>query len=353
MACRNHTIKLLPMGSTSCDDTSVALVEPTGRVLFLKSLNQDAIHAPFGGIIPEMACRNHTIKLLPMIDEVLRASGLRPQKLGGIGVTCKPGLLGSLMVGVSVAKTLSYAWGVPLLGVNHLEGHLHAPLLSDETYSPPEGFDYPFVGLCVSGGHTSLYHVKALGKYVLLGHTRDDAAGEAFDKFGKHLGLGYPAGHLVDKLAQVGNAKAYVFPRAMMQKEELDFSFSGLKTAGSLAIDKLKTGGGLTAKTTEDLCASYQEAIVDVLVEKLKRVLLHTGLKRAAVTGGVSANSRLRTRAAEVCADLGVTLAIPPLRYCTDNAAMIGLVAARRFASGERSSLKLAPEAFMKKSELR
>ena len=339
---------------TSCDDTSVALVNQDGFVCGMKSQNQDEVHAPFGGVIPELACRNHTSRLLPLLDQLLCETGTKWQDISGIAVTSKPGLIGALLVGVTTAKSLAYLHNVPLIGINHLEGHLHAPMLKSNTYSPPENFDYPFVGLCVSGGHTSLYFVKGLGSYELLGRTLDDAAGEAFDKFGKILGLGYPAGHLVDKKAKGGNPKAYDFPRAMLKKGNLDFSFSGLKTAGSLRIEKTigKAAPHSDANIVHDLCASYQEAIVSVLIEKLRRALHIKKVKRVVITGGVSANSRLRLLAAEWALREGLTLAVPPLEFCTDNAAMIAYVGMKRLARGEKSNLKLAAESFMKISEL-
>jgi len=346
---------------TSCDDTSVALVESRGRnapegsdrygfVIGLKSQNQDSVHLPFGGVIPELACRNHTMRLLPLIDQLFKESKWSWEKVSGIAVTSKPGLVGALLVGVTVAKTLALLHDLPLVGVNHLEGHLHAPLLRDAEYRPKDDFTYPFVGLCVSGGHTSLYEVQDFGKYRLLGRTVDDAAGEAFDKFGKILGLGYPAGAKVDSLAKNGDPKAFLFPRAFMKKGDLQFSFSGLKTSGALKIKEL--GSALGEKQIADLCASYQEAIVDILIEKLGRALNKTGLKRAVITGGVSANSRLRLRASEEFSKLKMDLLIPPLRYCTDNAAMIGLVGLKRLERGENDSQRLKPEAFMKISEL-
>lgn len=335
---------------TSCDDTSVALVDGSGFVLGLKSQNQDSVHSPFGGVIPELACRNHTMRILPLIDELFAETKISWSQVDGIAVTSKPGLIGSLLVGVTVAKTLAMLHDLPIVGVNHLEGHLHAPLLSDEKYKPFENFTYPFVGLCVSGGHTSLYSVKAFGKYLLLGRTVDDAAGEAFDKFGKILGLGYPAGAKIDLLAKAGNSKAYSFPKSFMKKDDLQFSFSGLKTAGSLKIKEL--GSALTETVKADLCASYQEAIAEVLVEKTLRALKKTGLKRAVITGGVSANSRLRELATEEFSKAGVEFLIPPMRYCTDNAAMIGIVGIKRLQRGENDSLTLHPESFMKISEL-
>ncbi|MDZ4678077.1 MAG: tRNA (adenosine(37)-N6)-threonylcarbamoyltransferase complex transferase subunit TsaD [Oligoflexia bacterium] len=350
--------KLILAIETSCDDTSVALVNADEFVVSMKSQNQDDVHAPYGGVIPELACRNHTLRILPLLDQVLTETKTSWSDIDGIAVTSKPGLIGSLLIGVTTAKSLAYLHDLPLIGVNHLEGHLHAPLLKNEDYAPSENFDYPFVGLCVSGGHTSLHHVKNLGKYTLLGRTLDDAAGEAFDKFGKILGLGYPAGHRVDHLAKEGNNKAFEFPRPLMKNKELSFSFSGLKTAGAVMIEKIVkeqnvlNADGLSKSIKADLCASYQEAIVEVLLSKLKRAVEKTKSKRAVVTGGVSANSRLRNQAFEWAKQAGVDLLIPPLKYCTDNAAMIGIVGLRRLQNGERSDLSLSPEAFMKVSEL-
>jgi N6-L-threonylcarbamoyladenine synthase len=334
---------------TSCDDTSVALVHQTGRVIGIKSQNQDTIHAPFGGVIPELACRNHTMRILPLISELFLETKISWQEIDGIAVTSKPGLIGALLVGVTVGKTLAMLHDLPIVGVNHLEGHIHAPFLKDSEYSPSLSFDYPFVGLCVSGGHTSLYEVKKFGKYKLLGKTVDDAAGEAFDKFGKQLGLGYPAGAKVDSISLNGNRLAFKFPKAFMKKDDLQFSFSGLKTAGHLKIREI---GTIDEQTRADLCASYQEAIVEVLVEKLIRALKLSGLKMAVITGGVSANSRLRNLAREKLRELEYELAIPPLRFCTDNAAMIGIVGLKKLNLGENDSLKLSPESFMKISEL-
>jgi N6-L-threonylcarbamoyladenine synthase len=340
---------------TSCDDTSVALVDHSGFVLEMKSQNQDSIHAPFGGVIPELACRNHTLRILPLLDDLMLSARVKWRDIVGIAVTSKPGLVGSLLIGVTTAKTLAYLHDLPIIGVNHLEGHLHAPLLKSSSYRPPENFTYPFVGLCVSGGHTSLYFVKALGKYTLLGRTLDDAAGEAFDKFGKILGLGYPAGHLVDKLSRQSkaNPKAFRFPRALMKKGSLDFSFSGLKTAGSLEVQKLKIENqNLSEAVKINLCASYQEAVVDVLIEKLFRATESMKCGRAVITGGVSANSRLREAALLEAKKRDVELLIPPLEFCTDNAAMIGYVGMKRLSRGEKSDLSLSPESFMKVSEL-
>jgi N6-L-threonylcarbamoyladenine synthase len=324
---------------TSCDDTSVAVIEADGRVLALGSFNQDQAHKPFGGIVPEFAGRNHTLALLPLIDQILTTAGVTWNEIDGLAVTNRPGLVGSLLVGVVTVKSLALAKNLPFVGVNHLEGHLLAPFLRDQDYAPPSDFTYPFVALAVSGGHTSLYHVHDFGKYEVLGRTVDDAAGEAFDKFAKMIGLGFPGGVKVDKLGQTGDTTRFDFPRAMIHENNLNMSFSGLKTA---AQNKVQQIGMVEAqKNLNDLCASYQEAIVDVLLAKLERAVKITGLKKVVVTGGVSANSRLRGKGQEWAHQLGLQYVIPPLRYCTDNAAMIGFAGIQRLNRGERADLDL------------
>lgn len=328
---------------TSCDDTSVAIVDKKGVVRSVISAHQNAAHSPFGGVVPEIASRQHTENLLPLVDQVLNEAGCRLPDLDCIAVTCRPGLVGSLLVGLVTAKTLSLVHNVPYIGVNHIEGHLLAPLLRDPQYQPPEGFDFPYLALAVSGGHTHLFEVKAPGRYKLLGQTQDDAAGEAFDKFAKMLGLNFPGGVEVDRLASAGKKNAFQFPRGLIHEDSLNFSFSGLKTAAARQLEEL--GPEQAAQRRRDLCASYQEAIVDVLITKMDRAAQQTGLDRWAITGGVSANSGLRQRAMEVAKKVGATLALPPLRYCTDNAAMIALAGLYRFRAGESSPQDLAPSA--------
>lgn len=326
---------------TSCDDTSVALLSLEGEVLALKSANQDTSHRPFGGVVPEVASRRHTEALLPLVEAAMTEAGSGWDKVTGLAVTSRPGLIGSLLVGVVTAKTLALARGLPFIGVNHIEGHLLAPLLRDSGYGPPAGFEFPYLALAVSGGHTHLFVAEQAGRYKLLGHTVDDAAGEAFDKFAKMLKLGFPGGILVDRLAATGNPKAFSFPRGLIHEDNLNFSFSGLKTAGMRAIEGL-SAIDLEAKKA-DLCASYQEAIVEVLLAKLVRACHQTGLTRWTITGGVSANSRLRARGMEAAKSEGATLALPPLRYCTDNAAMIALAGLYRLKKGETSAQDLSP----------
>ena len=346
---------------TSCDDTSVAIVTETGFVRQVVSANQDMQHARFGGIVPEIASRNHTYQLLPLVDLCLQRSGLNLADVDGIAVTSKPGLIGSLLVGIVTAKTLALASGKPFIGINHLEGHLLAPFLSDESYAPPAGFSYPYVALAISGGHTSLYQIEGVDRYEVLGRTVDDAAGEAFDKFGKMVGLGFPGGVRVDRHAKHGRRDRFSFPRPMIDEEHLNFSFSGMKTAGKRVVDALSAGERdeltadlASAETAEgaggrsgvlaDLCASFQEAVIDVLIDRLARAARRHGSRRAVLTGGVSANSRLRERAGEWAAGEGIELVVPPIRYCTDNAAMIGYAGVLRLERGERSDQTLGPE---------
>jgi N6-L-threonylcarbamoyladenine synthase len=326
---------------TSCDDTSVAVVEKTGWVHSVVSASQDLEHEPYGGIVPEIACRNHSIALIPLIEEALGKAGMTWADIPAIAVTNRPGLIGALIVGLVTAKSLAQAKNIPFIGVNHLEGHLLAPFLKDAQYAPPEDFDYPYVGLAISGGHTSLYHIRGIGDYEVLGATKDDAAGEAFDKFAKMAGLGFPGGVRVDKEAQKGNPAAYEFPRSMIHDEGFDMSFSGLKSAGQRMLEQM--GPEEVKKHLPDLCASFQEAIVDVLIAKLEKAAKKYKSQRVILTGGVSANSRLRLRAQEWAQKKGYKLVIPPLRYCTDNAAMIGYVGVLRLNRGEQSNIDLGP----------
>lgn len=319
---------------TSCDDTSCAVVDENGFVKAMLSANQDSLHRPFGGIVPEIASRNHTMTLLPLVDQVLKKANLAIEDIGGIAATNRPGLLGSLLVGMVTAKTLSIALGKPWIGVHHIEGHLMAPFLNDETYKAPQDWKFPFLSLVVSGGHTSLFKVLEFGKYELLGATIDDAAGEAFDKFAKMAGLGYPGGVQVDNLAKNGKKDAYNFPRALIKEDNFDFSFSGLKTSAQRTLSEMKTED--IKSNMENLCASYQEAIVDVLFEKTMKAAREHKIKHVTVTGGVSANSRLREK---FQSESKIQVAIPPLRFCTDNAAMIGLTGLKYLQKGQFSDL--------------
>lgn len=322
---------------TSCDDTSVAVLNGDGYVLSQISANQDLVHQPFGGIVPEIASRNHTMHLLPLVDEVLKKTNLKLSNIQGIAATNRPGLLGSLLVGMVTAKTLSLSLEIPWIGVHHIEGHILAPFLKDNEYQPPKDWSFPFLSLVVSGGHTSLYVVKDWGKYQLIGKSIDDAAGEAFDKFAKMLDLGYPGGVQIDKLSQKGDRNYHQFPRAMLNEDNFDFSFSGLKASAQRYLSTLSNED--IQKNKGNICASYQEAIVSVLLEKVKKAALKYSIGKISVTGGVSANSRLRQAFQEYCTETKKTLAIPPIRFCTDNAAMIALAGLKRLENGESSQL--------------
>ncbi|HEY7726374.1 MAG TPA: tRNA (adenosine(37)-N6)-threonylcarbamoyltransferase complex transferase subunit TsaD, partial [Anaeromyxobacteraceae bacterium] len=317
--------------------TAASVVEDGRRVRSDVVASQVEIHRKWGGVVPELASRNHVMQVMPVVDEALARAGVEPADLGGIAVTSGPGLVGALLVGVQVAKALAASWGKPLVGVNHLEGHLVAAFLGDR---PPA---FPYLGLVVSGGHTSLYACRAFGSYRLLGATRDDAAGEAFDKGAKLLGLPYPGGVAIDRLARDGDPRAVRFPRAVVRGADLAFSFSGLKTA---LLHHLRRSGLPRERALADLCASYQEAIVAALVQKLFRAARRFQFGRVVLAGGVAANSRLRAAAAERAAEYeGLELFLPPPRLCTDNAAMIAVAGGEALRRGERAGPDLAADA--------
>lgn len=326
---------------TSCDDTSVAIVDATGYVWLCRSQSQDQSHAIFGGIVPEIASRHHSQLLLPLIDHVLRDVNVQPAGLAGIVVTSRPGLIGSLIVGVVTAKSLALAWNKPWIGVNHLEGHLLAPFLRDDQYTPAFARGPAYLALAVSGGHTSIYDVESDFRYRVLGQTLDDAAGEAYDKFGKMLGFGFPGGVAVDRAAQSGDAEKFYFPRGLMHEDTLDMSFSGLKSASHRLLTAMSPADVISERA--NLCASFQNAVVEVLIHKLEKARRLTRRQHVVLTGGVSANSELRKRCEQWAKSVNVELAIPPLRYCTDNAAMVGLVGALRLQRGEMSAMTEGP----------
>jgi tRNA N6-adenosine threonylcarbamoyltransferase len=318
---------------TSCDETAAAIVEDGRRALADVVATQIEIHRRWGGVVPELASRNHVVQVMPVVDEALSRAGVGPDGIDAIAVTSGPGLVGALLVGVQAAKALALAWRKPLVRVNHLEGHLVAAFLSE---TAPE---FPFLGLVVSGGHTSLYAAEGFGEYRLLGHTRDDAAGEAFDKGAKLLGLPYPGGVAIDRLAKEGDARAIRFPKAIVKGADLDFSFSGLKTA---LLHHVKKHGIPEGKGLADLCASYQEAIVRALVEKAFRAARRFQFDRVVLSGGVAANSRLRAAVAEKAREYeGMEVFLPAPKLCTDNAAMIAVAGTHAFLRGERAGADL------------
>jgi len=309
---------------TSCDDTGVALY-CTRRGLLAQALHsQIAMHERYGGVVPELASRDHVRRLLPLTERVLRDAGLGIRDVDAIAFTEGPGLAGALLVGASVGTSIAFALGKPSIGIHHLEGHLLSPLLAED---PP---DFPFVALLVSGGHTQLMRVDGVGRYALLGETLDDAAGEAFDKSAKLLGLGYPGGPAIARLAQGGRDGAVALPRPMLHSGDLDFSFSGLKTAVLTAVRR----GLPDEQARADLAFAVQAAIVDVLVAKSVAALQSTGLRSLVIAGGVSANQRLRELVARARADRGFDAHFPAPSLCTDNGAMIAFAGALRLAAG-------------------
>ncbi len=317
---------------TSCDETAAAVVRDGREVLSDVVSTQIDIHRRWGGVVPELASRNHVVQVMPVIDDALTRAGKTLSDLDLISVTSGPGLQGALLVGLQVAKSLALARGLPFVGVNHLEGHLLAIRLAADAPEPP------FLGLVVSGGHTTLYDVKQYGTYGRLGTTRDDAAGEAYDKVAKLLGLPYPGGPRIDELAQTGNPKAVAFPRALKAHDVLDWSFSGLKTAVLLHVQQ---HGVPTGQTLNDVCASFQEAVADALTKKLILGAKKVQAKTLVICGGVAANSRLRALAQERAADAGMTLFLPPKRLCTDNGAMIAVAGYEAWRRGVRGDATL------------
>jgi N6-L-threonylcarbamoyladenine synthase len=326
---------------SSCDETAAAVVTEGGEVLTDVVASQIAMHGPYGGIVPELASRAHMQAIIPVIREAVAGLEGGLDAIDAIAVTEGPGLVGSLLVGVQVAKALAWSLGKPLVGVNHLDGHLAAVYLRrsgrDEPVEVPE---LPFVGLLVSGGHTALYRVDSFADIELLAQTRDDAAGEAFDKAAKLLGLGYPGGPVIDRLAAVGDAAAVSFPLPMASRKTLEFSFSGLKTA--LARRVQEHGVPVGEQSLADLCASFQSVIIESLVRKSILACKQEGLDRLVITGGVAANRGLRARAREVCEVNGIRLFVPPPISCTDNAAMIAMAAVHRLRVGEHDDLSFA-----------
>ncbi len=318
---------------SSCDDTSAAVL--TDKGVQSNVIASQSIHIKFGGVVPELASRAHQKTITQTVEQALKEAEISIEEIDLIAVTQGPGLMGSLLVGLCFAKGLSLSRDIPIVGVNHMDAHIYANFI-DEV---PE---FPFVCLTVSGGHTQLVHVKAPFEHEILGKTRDDAAGEAFDKIGKILGLPYPAGPVMDKLSKDGNPKFHKFPQALL-KEGLDFSFSGLKTSALYYLQEKSEDW--KKEHLNDVCASISEAITEVLIKKLKRAVQQTGVKSVAVAGGVSANSMLRTKAQKLADELDLNLHIPHITYCTDNAAMIAITGKMKADLGEFDDLAMRPYA--------
>ena len=326
---------------TSCDETAAAVYDGRAGLLAHEVYSQVDLHAVYGGVVPELASRDHLRKLLPLLGKVLEAGG-GAGSIEGVAYTSGPGLVGALLVGASVARSLAYAWRVPCLGVHHMEGHLLAPLLEPE---PPQ---FPFVALLVSGGHTLLARVEGVGSYEVLGSSLDDAAGEAFDKTAKLLGLGYPGGPQLAALAERGRPDVFRFPRPLTERPGLDFSFSGLKTAVVVALrDRV-----LDEQTRADAARAFEEAVVDTLVIKCARALEASGARTLVVAGGVGANRRLRARVRAMGERAGVRVVYPRVEFCTDNAAMIALLGELRLSAGQHDGLALRARARWPMAEL-
>jgi tRNA N6-adenosine threonylcarbamoyltransferase len=318
---------------TSCDDTAAAVLRDGREILANVVSSQDQVHGPYGGVVPELASRQHIENILPILDTALRHAGVTLSDLGGVAVTYGPGLVGSLLVGLSFAKGLAFRWGIPYVGVNHLEAHLLAIQLEQEVA-------FPYIALLASGGHTLLYRVIDFGRYQYLGGTRDDAAGEAFDKVAKMMGLGYPGGRIIDDMAKVGDRAAIRFPRARFSKGSYEFSFSGIKTA---VWHYLKSAPATIRQ--EDIAASFQEAVVDMLVQPAIKAARATGVRRIVLSGGVAANSRLRAKMREKASAENIETFVPAPRFCTDNGAMIALAGYEQLKRGRRDDYCLNADA--------
>ena len=321
---------------SSCDESAAAVLDSSGGLLAHELFSQVELHRIYGGVVPELASRDHVHKLLPRVRSALVAAGTDPRSLDGVAYTAGPGLIGALLTGAALARSLAYAWGVPAIGVHHLEGHLLAPLLEDD---PPP---FPHVALLVSGGHTMLIEVQGIGRYERLGESRDDAAGEAFDKTAKLLGLPYPGGPELARMADAAKGGAFTFPRPMLDRPGLEFSFSGLKTA---VLHAVRGQAALTQDLKADVAHAVQEAIVETLVVKSLRALEQTGLDDLVVSGGVSANRTLRARLAEVVSRRGGRVYYPRIEFCTDNAAMIAVAGLARLTAGQHDGLAIKARA--------
>jgi N6-L-threonylcarbamoyladenine synthase len=331
---------------SSCDESAVAVYDDAAGLLAHEIHSQVDLHRVYGGVVPELASRDHVRRLLPLVKTALTAAKTGPDELDGVAYTAGPGLIGALLTGAALGRSLAFAWDVPAVAVHHLEGHLLAPLLESE---PPP---FPHVALLVSGGHTMLIDVAAPGRYALLGETRDDAAGEAFDKSAKLLGLPYPGGPELAKLAARGNAGRFAFPRPMLDRPGLEFSFSGLRTAVSLAVKECARERPLDDATRADISASVQAAIVDTLIAKALRAIEQTGYEALVVAGGVGANLRLREQLAAGAARHGAKVFYPRIEFCTDNAAMIAVAGMARLKAGKYETTAIRARARWSLAEL-
>jgi len=346
MSARSDCTPTLLGIETSCDETAAAIVTGTRDVRSNLVATQFDVHAKYGGVVPELASRAHIANIDACIQEAMRQAGVTHEDIDGIAVTARPGLVGCLLIGVTAAKTLALAWNKPLIAVNHIHAHAISAALGFERAEPDP---WPAIGLVVSGGHTSLLLVRDPLSIELIGSTIDDAAGEAFDKVASILELGFPGGPIIDRVARAGNASACRFPRTMLAKDSLDFSFSGIKTAVLYHVHGPgKTTGGLAKLTQQDLAniaASFQAAVVDVLVAKTMAAVEQTGVTTVLVGGGVAANNTLRERLTDTCQQRDLTLHLAPMKYCTDNGAMVAALGAYRFNAGLRDLLSLEPKA--------
>lgn len=323
---------------SSCDETAAAVLKD-GKLISSFVATQDEVHAKYGGVVPELASRRHIESIIPLINGALTEAQIKLSDIDAVAVTYAPGLVGSLLIGLSTAKAIAYSLNKPLVGVNHLEGHLNAAFLEYDD------IPYPHIGLVVSGGHTSLYLVKKIGDYKLLGATRDDAAGEAFDKVAKLLSLGYPGGPVIDKLADKGNASAFKFTRPKFDKGEFDFSFSGVKTAVLYYYQNLQKEGKFTEQTKLNLIASFQSHVVRIICERLIAAAQKYKCKAIIISGGVAANKHLRGEIDIAAKAAGVRAYTPSIKFCTDNAAMIAYVGWQKLKNGKTDPLNLNAQA--------
>jgi len=320
---------------TSCDETGVAVYSGEAGLLAHAVHSQIALHAEYGGVVPELASRDHVRKLIPLIDHVLDEAGLSPDEIDGVAYTAGPGLMGALLVGAAVGRSMAYAWGCPALGVHHMEGHLLVPMLD------ADDVEFPFLALLVSGGHSQLVNVEGVGRYQVIGESLDDAAGEAFDKTAKLLGLGYPGGPALARVAEQGTPRRFVFPRPMTDRPGLDMSFSGLKTHAMTTFN----ASDASEQTKADIALAFEVAVAETMAIKCRRALEQTGLRCLVIAGGVGANRRLRRELEELGQSLGVRVVYPPFELCTDNGAMIAFAGYQRLVAGQQVGLSFKTQA--------